>query len=100
MRRCLKFTACLFFIGLPTNLSAQEYVTLDTYSCADFLGDIKQPANGARVLRSLMMISWATGFASAHQPGAPKADPSAIQAIATMLGSACRYDLSQTVVHA
>ena len=100
MRRCLKVVACLFFIELPTNLSAQEYVTLDTYSCADFLGDIKQPENGARVLRSLMMISWATGFASAHQPGAPKADPSAIQAIATMLGSACRYDPSQNVVHA
>src|SRR4029077_9366235 len=100
MRRCLKVTACLFFIGLTSGLSAQEYVALDTYSCGDFLDDIKQPANGARVVRSLMMISWAAGFASAHQAGTPKADPLAIQAVATMVGSACRYDLSQTVLHA
>lgn len=80
--------------------SAEENVVLDNYTCAEFLNDVKEPADGARLLRSLMMIGWAGGYAAAHQQGPPRADPAAIQLIAATLGDACRKAPDHKVVHA
>ena len=77
---------------------AQENVILDSYTCADFLKDTKEPADGARLLRSLMMISWATGYAAAYQAGPPRADARAVRLIAATLGDACRKEPKKTVV--
>jgi hypothetical protein len=100
MRVSLRVALCLSFIAPPSTLYAQDYVALDAYTCSEFLNDVKQPANGARLLRSLMMISWATGFASAYQAKTPRADPRAIQLTAAVIGKECRQKPSQTVVQA
>lgn len=77
---------------------AKEVISLQKYTCSQFLKDSASKTNGTKVLKSLMMISWATGYAAAHQAGVPRADTSAINLIAGVLGNACRKDKSKTVV--
>jgi hypothetical protein len=91
----------LLFISIE-NVEARsdQFVALDTYTCSEFLVDAKEPADGAKLLRSLMMISWSAGYAAAFQQGTPRADPSAVQLIAAALGNACRDNPSQTAVEA
>jgi formylglycine-generating enzyme required for sulfatase activity len=79
--------------------SSQEHVVLDSYGCADFLKDAAEPADGEKLLRSLMMISWAAGYAAAHQQGALRADPGAIQLVAATVGNACRSSPGRLVIH-
>jgi cell wall-associated NlpC family hydrolase len=43
---------------------------LGTYTCAEFLSDVGDRGNSAKVRRSLMMISWAAGYAAARQTDA------------------------------
>lgn len=96
---CLRLVIASLLIGTAAyKLQAQENVVLDTYTCAEFLDDAKEPADGARLLRSLMMIAWAGGYAAAYQEGSPRADPTAIQLIAATLGDACRKSPDQKVV--
>lgn len=87
--RCCMLALCLFCTSVLHG-RAEDFVVLNTYTCADFLRDTKQPADGVRLLRSLMMISWAAGYAAAHQKGAPRADPAAVQLISAILGDRCR----------
>jgi hypothetical protein len=78
----------LLFAAFPAR--SQEAVALDKYTCAEFLKDIAEPTNGERLLRSLMMVAWAGGYAAAHQSQNLRADPKSIQIISAMLGNACR----------
>jgi len=74
---------------------------IDSYKCSDFLSDIAKPADGAGLLRSLMMVGWAAGYASGYQRNdSPRADPKSVQMIAAVLGDACRRDPSATAVQA
>ncbi len=84
--------------GLMVGSRAQQTVALDQYTCSQFLNDINDIADGERLLRSLMMISWATGYVAAHQAGTPRADPTAVQLIAATLGDVCRKTPNPTVV--
>ena len=79
---------------------AEEFIRLNEYTCADFLRDSKEPADGTRLLRSLMMIAWAAGYAASFQEGAPRADPTAIQLISATLGDACRRSPTTLTVQA
>ena len=75
-------------------------VALSSYTCADFLRDTKEPADGVKLLRSLMMIAWAAGYTAAHQEGTPRADPAAIQLVSATLGDACRRSSGLLAVRA
>lgn len=75
-------------------------VGLDTYTCQQFLDDSKEPSNGQRLLKSMMMISWATGFAAAFQQTKPRADTIAIRLIAATLGADCQKTPQRRVVDA
>jgi hypothetical protein len=98
-----------FIAGLATILgslclwisdcSAQDFA-LDRYTCAQFLTDIKDLSNGEKLLKSMMMISWATGYAAAFQPSSPRADTPAIRLIAATLGSDCQKTPDRRVVEA
>jgi HdeA/HdeB family len=72
-----------------TEGKTEESLGLHDYTCADFLKDVDVSGHG-NAFRSLMMIYWATGYASAHAVGNPRADPLAIKLIATTLGNECR----------
>jgi hypothetical protein len=65
---------------------AQEALVLDTYTCSQFLADVADRGDSAKARRSLMMISWAAGYAAARQEDAP----SSLEMIAATLGDACR----------
>lgn len=72
--------------GLACAVRAQDALVLDTYTCGDFLSDLGDRANSTRLRRSLMMISWAAGYAAARQ----KAATGSFEVIAAMLGDVCR----------
>jgi PAN domain len=75
---------------------AQEALVLGTYTCAEFLSDVGDRGNSAKVRRSLMMISWAAGYAAARQ-----ADASAsLEVIAATLGEVCRSSPAEKAVAA
>ena len=80
--------------------SAQETLALDTYICAQFIQDSSEAGHGTNVIRSLMMISWATGYAAAFQEKNTRADASAILLIAGTLGDVCRKEPASRAVTA
>jgi hypothetical protein len=101
MRRVVCIASSLLIFDLATGVArADENIALDAYTCAQFLQDAKDPEGGLGVLRSLMMISWAAGYAAAHDAGAPRADPKAVQLIAATLGEACRKSPEQKAMQA
>ncbi len=90
---------CLIAWSASTSC-AEEIIQLNEYTCADFLRDSKEPADGTKLLRSLMMIAWAAGYAASFQEGTPRADPTAIQLISATLGDACRRSPTTLTVQA
>lgn len=89
-------TTALLVATLPA--FADETVTLDRYSCKKFLEDVKAPSDGIKLLRSLMMVSWAAGYAAAYQKGTPRADVAAVQIASAVLGDVCRKQPEKTAV--
>jgi hypothetical protein len=87
-------------VTIGSNVLADERLVLDSYTCADFLSDTGKTTNGPRLLRSLMMVSWATGYVAAHQKDNTRADDQAIQLVAETLGDACRRNPTRTAVQA
>ncbi len=79
---------------------SKESLALDGYTCAQFLADSTKPTDSNKLLKSLMMISWATGYAAAFQQKSPRADAAAIVLIAGTLGDICRENPERTVVQA
>jgi membrane-associated protease RseP (regulator of RpoE activity) len=88
-----------FVVFLPTMAPsiAAENLALDSYTCAEFLQDTAQPENGSSLLKSMMMIAWATGYASGVQRDFVRADASAFILIAGSIGDACRKDPARKV---
>jgi PAN domain len=69
---------------------------LDTYTCGEFLADLGDRGNSARLRRSLMMISWAAGYAAArHSDGS-----SSLEVIAATLGDVCRNSPAEKAARA
>jgi hypothetical protein len=65
---------------------AQEALVLDTYTCGQFLADVGDRGDSAKLRRSLMMISWAAGYAAAREKDAI----GSFEMIAATLGDVCR----------
>src|SRR5712692_8257262 len=72
--------------GFTCAVHAQDALVLDTYTCSQFLADVGDRGDSAKVRRSLMMISWAAGYAAARQKDAI----ASLEMIAATLGDACR----------
>jgi hypothetical protein len=68
------------------------------YKCSDFLDDVMQKQDGSRLLRSMMVIAWSTGYASAYQKDNVRADPEAFRLISAMLAADCVKNSDKTVV--
>jgi PAN domain/HdeA/HdeB family len=90
----------IVLLAAPARGEAAESIALDKYTCAEFLSDTTQTTDGNKLLKSLMMISWATGYAAAFQQKLARADAAAIALIAGALGDACRQKPEQTAVQA
>jgi hypothetical protein len=82
--------------SLAGTVRAQEALVLDTYTCGEFLADLGDRGNSARLRRSLMMISWAAGYAAArHSDGS-----SSLEVIAATLGDVCRNSPAEKAARA
>jgi hypothetical protein len=82
--------------GLSCAARAQEALVLDTYTCGEFLADVGDRGNSAKLRRSLMMISWAAGYAAARQKDAI----GSLEVIAATLGDVCRNSPMEKAVKA
>ena len=72
--------------GFTCAVRAEEALVLDTYTCGQFLADVGDRGDSAKLRRSLMMISWAAGYAAARQKDAI----ASLEMIAATLGDVCR----------
>lgn len=94
-------TKSTFLVGCLLSISplqAQEYLAVENYKCSEFLADAEKPDDPARLMRSLVTIAWATGFAAAHQQRHIRADAKAMQLVAVIAGDACRKDPDRIAV--
>ena len=99
MHKVTSIGYALFILTMFNNpAGAAEGIRLDTYTCGQFLKDAQSPDNGTSLLRSMMIVSWATGYAAAHQTGTPRADAGAIELISAMLGVACQHSPNASVL--
>lgn len=81
--------AFLVFIRFAPAGSAAG-ISLDGYTCAQFLTDRSKTDEGEKALRSLLMIAWVTGFAAAYRAENPRADDEAMGLIVALLESECK----------
>jgi hypothetical protein len=93
-------TACVICASHIAAAEGKDFIALDKYTCAEFLNDVEKPSDGEKMMRSLMMISWATGYAAAINKISARADAVAINLTAVVLGEACRKAPADTAVHA
>ena len=99
--RIFTFVLCaaITILGATEAKAGNEYA-LDTYPCAEFLTDVGNPNDSTKLIKSMMMIAWATGYAAAHHKSKLQADTRAIQLIAATLGDTCRKRRESAVVKA
>jgi hypothetical protein len=76
----------IILTGFTCAVQAEEALVLDTYTCGQFLAEIGDRGDSAKLRRSLMMISWAAGYAAARQKDAT----GSFEMIAATLGDVCR----------
>jgi hypothetical protein len=86
--RHLATISAFWMVALISNTNAID-VDLQNYRCSQFLADTKDPSDGGKLLKSMMMISWSTGYAAAYQKQKPRADPAALRLMAVTLGMNC-----------
>ncbi len=78
-----------------TDTASAASVELSTYTCAQFLSDVANQNTVSKLIRSTMMISWAAGYAAAHQKNDIRADMAALKIISGVLGNVCRKSPSE-----
>jgi len=98
MRNIVRVVLLAFFT-MPAPALTQESVGLADYRCDQFLSDSANQS-GSKAVKSLMMISWATGYVAAHQKSDIRGDERAIQLVAEALGDACRKTPTRTAMQA
>jgi hypothetical protein len=98
--RIFSYVAAASMFVTITQSHAQEYLGLDSYKCAEFLSDSAKPDSPEKLIRSLTMIAWSTGFAAAHQQRKIRSDTQAMRLMAVMAGDACRKHLDKLSVEA
>lgn len=84
--RAWPVAVAIMLTGCSGTAPAQDALVLDTYTCSDFLADLGDRGNSAKLRRSLMMISWAAGYAAARR----SETTSSLEVIAATLGDVCR----------
>jgi PAN domain-containing protein len=94
----LSWPAAIFIVltGFTCAAQAEEALVLDTYTCGQFLADVGDRGDNAKLRRSLMMISWAAGYAAARQKDAT----GSLEMIAATLGDVCRNSPMEKAVKA
>ena len=98
MTRLLTALCSAFTVIAWADAAGATDIDLQRYSCKDFIADIKDPRDGEKLLRSMMMISWSTGYAAAYQKKQVRADPIALRLIASTLGVSCAQSPDRNVV--
>ncbi len=72
--------------------SATDALTIDKYTCRQFLDDISQATDGERILHASIFIAWATGYASAFHRDSVRGDAKAFQLVGAAIGDTCKTD--------
>lgn len=75
-------------------------LSLGSYTCSEFVSEAAHPNTAAKLLRSMMMVSWATGFAAAYDESGVRADKTALEAMGDALGKICLSNPNKLAVDA
>jgi hypothetical protein len=89
--------ACAIF---PCASRAEGSIDFAKYTCAQFLADTADKADGNKLVRSLVANSRAIASATARQKAVPLADSEAMSLMAAALRNACRNAPDKTIARA
>jgi hypothetical protein len=67
----------------------EQIASLNSYTCSNFLSDVADPNNSEKIVRTLMMISWATGYVAAYDQSNPRSDGPALVLVGKALQTEC-----------
>jgi hypothetical protein len=85
------FAAC---IALSKIAQCQEIprteLNLASYTCQKFLDDATHPDEPQKLIRALMLVSWAAGFAASGEHSGPHADVPTLKLITASLKLMCK----------
>ncbi len=99
-----RILVCLLIMGLGC-LGARcegntvSSLALNSYSCNEFNADVSAPNNAQRLLRPLMVISWAAGFSAARNVKGPSAAPLKLELVSAALKLLCKSRPDALVVN-
>lgn len=85
------FGTILLYAALSSIANAQDKptISLEAYTCKQFLMDAQHPNTPQKLIRTLMLISWATGYAAAHDRSQLRADSKALELISAAIHISC-----------
>ncbi len=75
-------------------------LALDTYRCDQFLTDAEHPSAADALLRTMMIVSWAAGYAASYENSTARSDKGALELTAAALGRICQAHRDQLVTAA
>ena len=99
MKTIICWFCAMVLLWSTSSAAAQEQLSLDKYTCRQFLADVARPNDGSKLFNSMMLIAWSTGYAAAHQKGAPRSDNRAFELISITLGDTCRKSPDKLAVN-
>jgi hypothetical protein len=73
---------------------------MNEYTCSEFISDNKPPLQSTKVLRSLVALSWATGYLTAEKKYTVSFDIGRFKLVSRELGELCRSNPHQLVISA
>jgi len=92
----MRFVALVTVVALAassTRAQVQEKasggISLDSYTCTEYLADARHPDDAQKLLRGMMMVAWAAGFAAAYNQATVRADDGGLKIIGRTLGDLC-----------
>jgi len=84
--------------GAHSTEHAASALSLDTYHCREFVADSTRPDDAQKLIRTLMMVSWAAGFSAAYERNGPRSDEKTLRLVTATLKSFCFAHPDELVV--
>ncbi len=93
---CRRFTLATLAACFALSAYAQSEeihgteLNISSYTCRQFLNDVEHPNEPQKLVRALMLVSWAAGFAASRERSGPRADNSTLSVVSASLKLMCQ----------
>lgn len=80
---------CYFTDAQAASTDQMPGVSLAGYTCAQYVAEATHPDDVQKLVRTMMLLSWVTGYAAAHSPANARADDDAFRLIGKYIAAEC-----------